>query len=113
MQRNGEVVVVHAPEILKQAFRLAPRVDENQRGLMALDQIVNFAERMACAMPGPGQMLLGVEHGDFRCGGAPRDDKIGARFTVHRLWQQEAAEIVRLSNGGGKPDAGELRRQPK
>ena len=64
MQRDGEIVVVHAPQLLENDFRLAARVDEHQRGLVRLDQRVDFAERVARRMPGPGQMLLGVEHGD-------------------------------------------------
>ena len=57
MQRDGEIVVVHPPQFLEQEFGLAAGVDEHQRGLVALDQIVDFAERVAGRMTGPGQML--------------------------------------------------------
>ena len=57
MQRDGETIVVHAPEILEQHFGLAAGVDEDQRGLVALDELVDFAERMPRGMAGPGQPL--------------------------------------------------------
>ena len=66
MQRDREIVVVDAPQFLEQVFRLAAGVDEHQRGLVALDQRVDFIERVARRMAGPGQMLVGVEHGHLR-----------------------------------------------
>ena len=64
MQRDGEIVVVGAPQFLEQEFGLAAGVDEHQRGLVRLDQFVDFAERVARRMAGPGQVFFGVEHGD-------------------------------------------------
>ena len=58
MQRDGEVVVVHAPQLLEQEFGLAAGVDEDQRGLVRLDQRVDFAERVARRVAGPRQMAL-------------------------------------------------------
>ena len=66
MQRDGETIVVHAPEILKQHLGLAAGVDEDQRGLVALDQVIDFAERMARGMTGPRQPLARIEHFDDR-----------------------------------------------
>ena len=66
MQRDGEAVVVHAPQVLEQHLGLAAGVDEHQRGLVALDQVVDLAQRVARAMAGPGQPLSGVEHLDDR-----------------------------------------------
>ena len=36
MQRDGKIVVVDAPQLLEQEFRLAARVDEDQRRLVRL-----------------------------------------------------------------------------
>ena len=90
MQGDGEIVVVDAPQFLEHEFGLAARVDEDQRGLVALDQIVDFAERMPRRMAGPGQMLLGVEHGDLRLRAGLRHDDIGARRRRRRLRHQKA-----------------------
>ena len=58
---------------------LAARVDEDQRRLVPLDQLVDFAERVARRMPGPGQPLGGVEHGDVGRGAGFGDHEIGQR----------------------------------
>ena len=77
MQRDGEAVVVHAPELLEQHLGLAAGVDEDERGAVAADQVVDLAERMARRVPGPGQLLGGVQHGDDRRGARLRHDDIG------------------------------------
>ena len=79
MQRDREIVVVDVPEVLENALGLAARIDEDERGLVRLDQVVDFAERVARRMAGPRQALAGVEHGDVRRGAAFADDEIGAR----------------------------------
>ena len=57
MQRDGEIVFVDVPELLKHAFGLAAGVDEYERGAMRLDQPVDFVERVPRRMPGPRQPL--------------------------------------------------------
>ena len=52
------------PQLLEDALRLAAGVDEDQRGLVRLISVVDLAERMARRMPGPRQLLGGIEHGD-------------------------------------------------
>src|SRR4029079_1757927 len=47
VKSNGETVVVHAPKLLKEKFRLAAGVDEHERGLVCPDMRVNFSKRMA------------------------------------------------------------------
>ena len=42
MQRDGEIVVVDAPQFLEQQFGLAAGVDEDQRRLVRLDQAHRF-----------------------------------------------------------------------
>ena len=113
MERDRERIVVDAPEILKQALRLAAGVDEQQRGLVALEQAVNFVKRMTRAMTGPGQMLFGVEHRDVRLRAACGDDEIGLCLAIHRLRHKETAQVLRLSDSGRQTNGGELRSQPK
>ena len=79
MQRDGEIVVVDVPEVLKNALGLAARVDEHKRGAMRLDELIHFAERVARRMAGPGQPLARIQHADVGRGAAFGDDQIGAR----------------------------------
>ncbi len=111
MQRDGEIVVVRPPQLLENEFRLAAGVDEHQRGLVRLDQCVDFAQRMQRRMAGPGQMLRGVEHGDVGLRARLRHHQIGARRAARRLRHQKSAEIVRLGYRRRQPDGGEPRRQ--
>ena len=46
------------PQLLEHEFGLAAGVDENERRLVALDEIVDFIERVARRMAGPGQLRL-------------------------------------------------------
>jgi hypothetical protein len=84
MQRDGEIVVVEMPKLLKDALGLTAGVDENERGAVRLDQPVDFVERVARRMTGPGQPLAGVEHGDTRRSAGFGDDQIGARRRSRR-----------------------------
>jgi hypothetical protein len=112
MQGNGEAVVVHAPEILEQHFSLAAGVDENERRLVALDQLVHFAERMARGMAGPGQALLGVEHLDNRRRRAAGHDDVGRHFLAVPLRHQKPRQRFRLGDCRRKADRAHLGRQP-
>ena len=99
MQGNGEAIVVHAPEILEQHFGLAAGVDENERGLVALDQLIHFAERMARGVARPGQAFPGVEHLDHG-----RRRAAGHR-TEHRATRRRGGERAGgpLMRGCGPP----------
>ena len=112
MQRDGEAVVVHAPEILEQHFGLAAGVDENQRGLVALDQVIHFTERMARGVAGPWQSFFGVEHLDHRRRGAAGHDDIGRHFLALALRHQKPRQRFRLGHRCGQADRAHLRRQP-
>ena len=94
MQRNGEVVVVDAPQLLENPFSLAAGVDEDERRLVRLYQRIDFAECMQRRMPGPGQMLRGVEHGDLRLRAGLRHDKIG-ECVATALRHEIAAQVGR------------------
>jgi hypothetical protein len=104
MQRNGEAVVIDAPQLLEQHLGLAAGVDEHQRGPTAPDEIVPLRERIACGMSGPRQALGGVQHGDDRRGAASGDQDIGLRRHAATLGHQIAGEFIRRRHRGGKPD---------
>src|SRR4051794_3135825 len=104
MQRNREPVFVQMPELMKDHFRLAAGVDEDQGGLVAADELINLRKSMARRMPGPRQVVARLQHGDVRFGAAFRDDQIGARRSTRGLRHQKAAEIVGLGDGGGESD---------
>ncbi len=104
MQRDSEIVVVCAPQLLEQKLSLTTRVHEDQRGLVRLDERVDFTERMARRVAGPGQVLGRVEHRDIGLRTGLRHDEIGKRPAPRRLRDQEAAQIVRLGNGRGETD---------
>ena len=112
MQRNREAVVVHAPEILEQHFGLAAGVDEDQRGLVALDQVIHFTERMARGVAGPGQAFFGVEHLDHRRRGAAGHDDIGRHFLALALRHQKPRQRFRFGHRCGQADRAHFRRQP-
>ena len=112
MQRDGEPIVVHAPEILEQHFGLAAGVDEDQRGLVALDQLVHFAERVARAVAGPRQALPGVEHLDDGRRRTAGDDDVGGFAFAVALRHQEPRQRFRLGHRRRQSDRAHLGRQP-
>ena len=78
MQRDREVVVVHAPQLVEDHLGLAARVDEHERGAVLADQAVDVGEGVARRMAGPGQVLARLQHGHVRRGAGLRDDEVGA-----------------------------------
>ena len=111
MKRNRKVVVVRAPQLLEQKFRLAARVHEDQRGLVRFDEAVDITERVTRRVAGPGQVLLGVEHYDIRLRPRLRDHEIRTRFALRQLWHQKTTQVVGFGNRSGQSDRRELRRQ--
>ena len=111
MQRDRERVVVDAPQLLEDALGLAAGVDEDQRGLVALDELVDLADGVVRRMAGPRQALVAVEHADLRRGAAVGHHEIGKRLSVLGLRHQEAAQIVGLRHRRREADAGEVGRQ--
>ncbi len=115
MQRDREIVVVDAPELLEDRLGLAAGVDEHQRGLVLLDEAVDFADGVPRRMPGPRQPLGGVEHGDVRRRAVVGDHEIGEHgvWRALRLRHQIAAQIVGLRDRRRQADRGQLRRERK
>ena len=111
VQCNGEIVVVDPPQLLEEEFRLAARVDEDERRLVRLDESVNLGERVPRRMSGPGQMLGGVEHRHMRLRAGLADDDVGETLAFERLRHQETAQVVWLGDRRGEADGGETRRE--
>ena len=76
MERNGKIIVVVAPQLLKKKLCLTAGVDEYQGRLVRLDMCVDLSEGMARRMTGPWQMLFGIKH---------RDDRLGAGLRGHQI----------------------------
>jgi len=70
------------PQILKNTFGLAAGVDEDQRGAMGLDELIDFTQRIARRMAGPRDALAAFQHGDIGRGAGFGDDEIGQRGTA-------------------------------
>ena len=111
MQRDRKVVVVHPPQVLEQHLGLAAGIDEDQRGPVGLDEVVDLAKRMPRGMTGPRQPLAGVEHLDHRRGRAAGRDDIGRQHFAVGLRHQEARQRFRFGDGGRQADDTHLRRQ--
>ena len=77
MQRDRQVVLVDAPELGEQQLRLAPRIDEEQRGLVLLHQLVDFGDCVARRMPLPRHTLPGIQHRDIGLGPTRDRDQLG------------------------------------
>ncbi len=107
MERDRKRILVEAPQLLEHAFGLAARIDKDQRGLVPLDQPVNLAERVAGGMPGPGQPLGGIEHGDIGRRASLRHDEVG-ECRPGLLRHKKAAQIIGLGHGCGQTDAAEI-----
>ncbi len=112
MQCDGEAIVVHAPQILKQHLGLAAGVDEYQRGLVAFDQIVDFAERVARGMACPRQSLACVEHFDDGRRRAAGDNYVGCFAHAFALRDQKPRQRFRFRHRGRQSNRAHLRRQP-
>ena len=113
MQRDGEIIVVDVPEVLENAFGLAAGIDEDQRGAVRLDELINLAERIARRMAGPRHALGGCRASRHRARRRPAATIRSAQRVAVALRHHETAEIVGLGDRRRKPDAGEVRRQTK
>ena len=103
MQRDRQVVLVDAPELGEQQLRLAARIDEEQRGLVPLHQLVDFGDGIARRMPLPRHALAGIQHRDIGLGPARHRDQLG-HGARRILRHQPAAQLVRIGDRRRQPD---------
>ena len=107
MQRDRQRVLVDAPELLEDEFRLRTRVDEDQRHLRSADRRVDFGQRMPRAVAGPWQALLRIEDREFGRRAGRRRHEIGEFATSNDV----AAQFARVAHGGGQPRDAMRRRE--
>ena len=107
MQADRQVLVVDAPQRVEGKLGLGARVDEDDRGLVLADDVVDLRHRMAPHMAAPGNAVLRVDEGD---------DGRRAGLAHHDL-DRRLAELQKLGQGRRvgdrrrKPDEPHLRRQ--
>ena len=92
------------PQRLEDHLGLHAGVDEHQRHLVLLDQLVDLRERVLRGMAGPRQVFAGREHGDMRIGAAVGDDEIGPARFAFDLRNKKAAEVFGIGDGRGQTD---------
>ena len=110
MQRDREVVVVDAPELLEDALGLAAGVDEDQRGLVALDELVDLADRVmarnarpradarrcrACVTSGGAPPSATTRSADASPRAAAAPDSGADRRLGHRRREADGGEVGR------------------
>ena len=112
MERDGQAVVVEAPEFLEDQFRLGAGVDEDQRGAVGADALVHLLQRMNGHVPGPGQPLAGRQ--DFHLGGSAGPARDQAHVPAMRVPGpgQPGEKLRRFRHRGRQSDPPGLRRQP-
>ena len=64
MQRDRQIGVVVAPQLMEQHLGLRARIDEDQRHAMRLDRRVDLRQRIARRMPRPGQLGVRAQDGN-------------------------------------------------
>ena len=113
MQSDGERVVVEVPERVEDHLRLAAGVDEHQRHLVLLDQLIDLRERVARRMPGPWQIFARLHHSDLRLRAAVGNHQVGTRLPMLGLRNEKARQVLGLGNGRRQSDGRQSRRQPE
>ena len=108
MERDGQVLLVDPPQFLEDELGLAARVDEDQRGAVAGDLVVELLRGIARRMAGPGHALARIQNGDLRLRAAFNDDHLG-HGAGRILWHQPAAQLVGQGNRRGEPDHAQVR----
>jgi hypothetical protein len=106
---DGQVVLVHIPQLLEHVFGQKAGVGEHQRGLVGLDPLVQLRDRPAGCMAAPGYTRIpGFEDLDLR---------IGPPLALHQRHGidlakrgQPAAESFGIGQGGRQGYALHLRR---
>ena len=98
---NRQVIGVGEPEVVKEDFRLRPRVVEDERGLVFFDRFQHCGDRVCRASACPRGVLLGGEHLNVRVGtGVGEENLAGVRMTGEAV-----RDGGRVFDRGGQADA--------
>ncbi len=76
MQRDRQLEIVDAPQLLEQQLRLHARVDEHQAQAVALDGVVDLVDGVERGVAGPRHRLVHLQDRDRRLGAALDADEI-------------------------------------
>ena len=107
VQRDGQAVVVDAPQLLEHQLGLAARVDEHEAEPVRLDGGVDLGDGVAGGVAGPGQRQLGVEDAHVGPRAAFGDDEVGeADGAVAGLRLEVGAQLARPRDRRRQADAG-------
>ena len=113
MQRDRQVVVVDAPELLEQQLGLAARVDEEQRRPVLPDRLVDLAAWRSAPYGRPRARAPRNSRIEMS-GLAPPDDgdQLGHVAAAGFCADQPAAQLVRLGDGRRQADRLQAGREP-
>ena len=107
VQRDGQAVVVDAPQLLEHQLGLAAGVDEHEAEPVRLDGGVDLGDGVAGGVAGPGQRQLGVEDAHVGPRAAFGDDEVGeADGAVAGLRLEVSAQLARPCDRRRQADAG-------
>ena len=112
MERDRQVSVVVAPQLVKQHLGLRARIDEDQRHAVGVDRPIDFGQRVARRVPGPGQLGIRLENSDVGPGPLARHHDLGqSRGLLTSMRHQKGGKLERPCHRGRQADRREFRRQ--
>ena len=107
MQANRQVLLVQAPQAVEGKLGLGAGVDEQDRGLVLADDVVDLGQRVATHMAAPGRALVRIDDRDLgRRAGLAVDDL--DRLVAHA---EVLGQLGRVGDGGREANETGLRRQ--
>ncbi len=111
MKGDRQIVLVAAPQLVKQHFGLGARVHKHEREPMRLDRPVDLGEGIARGVSRPGKLGLRAEDGDVGLCPLAADDDLGKACGLLPLVRHEVGgKLVRACDGGREADRGQLGR---
>ena len=112
MERDRQVSVVVAPQLVKQHLGLRARIDEDQRHAVGVDRPIDFGQRVARRVPGPGQLGIRLENSDVGPGPLARHHDLGqSRGLLTSMRHQKGGKLERTCHRGRQAYRREFRRQ--
>ena len=112
MERDWQIVVVVAPQLVEQHLGLRARVDEDERHAVGLDRLVDLRQRIARRVSGPGQLGIGSEDGDIGACPLSRHHDLGQpRGGLALMRHEKGRKLVRPRHRRGQAYGGQLGRE--
>ncbi len=104
VEGDGQALRVHTPQLLKDQFGLAARIDEKQRHPVGDDRLVHVGECVSRRMAGPRHAFVGPQDGDLWFGAARNGNEVGVATFAVALPHQPGAQCVGIGDGRRKAD---------